>query len=199
MTLTRLFRVGCSVLGASMLTFSLANASVKANGEWYPRQKRGLWEIVNSQSSSPAYKTTELRCVGAVVQETRTSKKEYLEETKDCRTVVLETSAKKVEQRRECKKYDGVIAKVRVVYQGDFSSHFERTMTLSLSVPTRLEGESKTTKYRFVGVCPKGMLPGDTFTTNSEGNIVGEWNRYTGRAILLESGPKFDKRKPSAP
>jgi len=182
-----------------MLTFSLANASEKTNAEWYPQQKRGLWEIVNSQSSNAGYKTTELRCVGARAQETRTSKKEYLEETKDCRTVVLETSAKKVERQRECKKYDGIIATIKVVYEGDFSRHFERTMTLSLSVPTRLEGESKTTKYRFVGVCPKGMLPGDTFTTNSEGNIVGEWNRYNGRAILMESGPKFDKRKPRAP
>ena len=89
MTLTRLFRVGCSVLGTSMLALSPANALVKTNGEWYPQHKRGLWEIVNTQSST-AYKTTELRCVGTVAQETRTSKKEYLEETKDCRTVVLE-------------------------------------------------------------------------------------------------------------
>ena len=198
MTLTQLLR-RCSVLGTTMLTFSLANASEKTNAEWYPQQKRGLWEIVNSQSSNTGYKTTELRCVGARAQETRTAKKEYLEETKDCRTLVLETSAKKVEQRRECKKYDGVIAKVSVVYQGDFSSHFERTMTLSLNIPTRLESETKTKKYRYIGACPKGMSPGDTFTTNSDGNVVGEWNRYTGRAITMKSRPSLDKRKPSAP
>lgn len=199
MTAAQFFLVASRVLSALLLVFSMADASAKIDGDWYPQQKRGLWEIVNSQSPSTAYKTTELRCVGAAGQEKRTSKKEFLEETKDCRTTVLETSAKKVEQRRECKKYESLIATIRIVYQGDFSSHFERTMTLSLNVPTRLEGESKRTTYRFLGICPKGMSPGDTFTTNSDGHIVGEWNRYTGRVMVMESGPKFDKRKPSAP
>ena len=198
MKLTQLLR-RCSVPGTTMLIFSLANASEKTTAEWYPQQKQGLWEIVNSQSANNGYKTTELRCVGAKAQETRTSKKEYLEETKDCRIVVLGTSAKKVERQRECKKYDDLIATIKVVYEGDFSSHFERTMTLSLNIPTRLESETKTTKYRYIGACPKGMSPGDTFTTNSDGNVVGEWNRYTGRAITMKSRPSLDKRKPSAP
>jgi hypothetical protein len=201
MTSIQLSRLRCCVLGAILFAFSMAtiaNASAKKiSDDWYPPLKKGLWEIFNSESLYGGYTTTELRCVGAVGQEKRTSKKEHMEQTKDCHTTVLQTSAKKVEQRRECKKYEGVTSTIDVVFQGDFSSNFERMMTLSMSIPTRQEGATKLNRYRFVGVCPKGMLPGDTFTTNKEGSVVGGFNRYTGRIKDMEIGVKSELIKRS--
>jgi hypothetical protein len=206
MTSTKLFPMRRSIFGMFLLTFSMATmanpSAKKISDDWYPPLKKGLWEIFNSESLNAGYTTTELRCVGPLVRENRTSKKEYLEQTKDCRSTVLKSSAKKVEQQRECKKFDGVIGTIEVVYEGDFSNNFERTMKLSLSIPTRSEGATKLTKYRFVGMCPKGMLSGDSFTMNSEGNIVGGLNRYTGRIKPMESGVKSELqelRKRSTP
>jgi hypothetical protein len=198
---TMLFLLRCSIFGMFLLAFSMATMAnppaQKISDDWYPPLKKGLWEIFNSESLYGGYTTTELRCVGEGGQEKRTSKKEHMEQTKDCHTTVLQTSAKKVEQRRECKKYEGVTSTIDVVFKGDFSSNFERMLTLSMSIPTRQEGATKLNRYRFVGMCPKGMLPGDTFTINSEGSVVGGFNRYTGRIKDMEIGVKSELIKRS--
>jgi hypothetical protein len=203
MTSTWLIRMRCIALGTVLLAFSVATVAYAAPGkkigdDWYPPLKKGLWEIFNSSSQNAGYTTTELRCVGAAGEEKQTSKKEHMEETKDCRISILKTSAQKVEQQRVCKRDEGVIATIGVVYQGDFSSKFERKATLSLSIPARQEGATQLKRYRFVGRCPKGMLPGETMTVNAEG-IVGEWDRYTGRIKPLESAVRLELRKQAAP
>jgi hypothetical protein len=202
MTATKWCHMRYSILSVliAISTATLASTpSQKLNENWYPPLKKGLWRIFNSASLNAGYTTTELRCVGGAGQEKRTSRKEYLEEVKGCTTIVLKTSAKQVELQRQCNRGEGRTGTVDVIYQGDFSSNFERTMKLSQSMPTRAEGATKLTNYRFLGVCPKGMTPGDTFTRNSEGNVVGEWNRYTGRIKPMNSDIRAELKKRSSP
>jgi hypothetical protein len=203
MTSNFLIWVRCRVLGTALFAFSMATTANAAPAEevgdgWYPPLKKGLWEIFNSNSQYAGHTTTELRCVGAVDQEKQTSKKEYLEETKYCRMAVLEASADKVEQRGECKQ-EGVTATVGVVYQGNFSHNFERRARSSFSVGTRSEVTTQLKKYRFVGMCPKGMLPGETTTIGSKNEIVAEWNRYTGHFKPFKNSVRLELRKLVAP
>lgn len=201
MTSTQFCNVHISTFAMALLTFpsfSVANASATSSVNWYPRHKTGLWVIKNEESQHAGHKTTELRCVGTLDEEKRTSKKEFLVENTDCRITVLKSSARKVAQRRICKKLDDVIATVSVIYQGDFARNYERKATLSLNIATRHEGAIQLKKYRFLGKCPKGTQPGDTFTTNAKGEIVGKWNRYTGLMKPLDLDVRDELRKQGA-
>jgi hypothetical protein len=149
----------------------------------FPALKPGLWEIVNSRSYNPGFTTTGRRCVGPASQERLAANKEFMEASKDCRTVVSETSAKKINFSMECKKIEGVTITTKISFDGSFSSRFEQLMTISLSIPSHLEGASEKSMYRFVGTCPKNMKPGDTVTSYSDGSSSPVWNRYSNRGL----------------
>jgi len=145
----------------------------------YPALKKGLWEIVTTDSSSPDFKATELRCVGGANQERRTAKKEFADEIKNCRVLTSTSSKEKISLVRECKKDGGLIMTLKINIEGNFSSRFERSANPSFNIPTGLEGLTHTTIYRFVGACPKSMKAGDTITTYPDGGSSNLWNRYS--------------------
>jgi hypothetical protein len=182
MSAKRFSLMGCVAILATLPLSPCVNASLPGKS-LYPALKPGLWEIVNSQSSMPGYTTTERRCVGPASQERRAANKEFMEAFKDCRTVVPQTSAKKINFSMECKKMEGVTITTKVDFNGNFSSRFERTETVSLSIPSHLEGTSNKSVYRFAGTCPKSMKSGDTVTSNSDGSVFPVRNRYRDRDI----------------
>ena len=122
---------------------------------------------------------TTSRCVGTKARETQMAQAEFDTMSRTCSVAGVVARSSSISYALTCTKDYGLTLNARVTYEGNFSAEFRRTETLvSTSIPTRFEGMTKTTLFRFKGQCSKGMLPGDTFTRNPDGSARPTWNRY---------------------
>jgi len=175
------------------LLFSLTATVAAANETPVPILKPGLWEILRTESLSLTHVTTERRCVGVRKLEMRAAYHQFEQEVRQCAISNAVLAAQKIEYVTKCERDPGVFVTSRVIYEGDFSKKFDRTSTVSINIPTPLEGAVARSAYKFIGACPKDTKPGESVFVNAEGRPFGKWNRYDPERS--RSGTVNEKRK----
>jgi hypothetical protein len=155
-----------------------------------PILKEGFWEVVVTESVRKDSEVTKNWCVGPKAKETQLAQKEFDNMRSTCKFTDVKSGEGRVSYTRVCAKSSGVNVTSRVVSVGDFASEFTQTQTLSLDVPTQMEGMTQTQRFKYKGTCPKDMAPGDTVTKHRDGPTMDKWNRY--------NPPQPSKAPPSA-
>jgi hypothetical protein len=174
-TLSVLMAAACMALS----TVCAALPSAAANKAPDPVLKPGHWEIVSTHNESEGNRmTTETRCAGPRAKEARLVQQEREKSAAICTFSPTAVSARSIAYTAKCDRGEGYIATQKVVYAGDFKREFTKTSTLSLSIPTPLEGTGKTESFKYMGACPKTMKAGDTVVFNPPGRPISTWNRY---------------------
>jgi hypothetical protein len=143
-----------------------------------PILKEGFWEVVVTESLRKDSEVTRNQCVGPKEQEVALAQKEFDVMRLTCKFTNVKSGKGLVSYSRVCTKSSGVIATSRVVSTGNFSNEFTQIQTLSLDIPTQMEGMTQTSRFKYKGQCPKDMVPGDTITKHRDGPTMDKWNRY---------------------